>query len=81
MKVGELPFMAFRNRRMVEQSGTAGCFKCGKVFPSSEVKDYTDAGQTCCCPSCGHDCVVSESCGYELTEESLKRASEHIFSS
>jgi hypothetical protein len=75
----QLPNLAFKNRRLVEQSCKAGCFKCCKVFAMQDVQSHTDNGQTCLCPGCGHDCVVAECSGFDISEESLRKASKVIF--
>ena len=70
----QFPTIAMKNKRLIEQSNNAGCFKCIKIFSKSEVKDYTDNNQTVLCPYCGIDSVVGDMCGFELSEEILQKA-------
>ena len=79
ISASHLPSVAFKNKSMVEQSGKAGCFRCCKVFGPKEVAHHTDGGQTCVCPNCGHDCVVGDASGFEVSEENLQKASKVIF--
>lgn len=75
----QLPSMAFKNKGMVERSAAVGCYRCCKVLSPSDVTSHTDQGQTCVCPGCGHDCLVGDSCGFVVTEESMRHACKVIF--
>lgn len=79
MPVHQLPCLAFENKKEVDKSSAAGCFKCCAVFKPDEVKEYTDDGKTCVCPKCGCDCVIGDKSGYELSESSLLKAKSVIF--
>ena len=72
--ITQFPTLALKNRQLVEQSTKAGCFHCLKIFNVSEIKDYTDNEKTIICPSCGIDSVVGDMCGFELSEDILKKA-------
>ena len=81
IKVGiaQLPTIAFKNKNLVEQSKIAGCMYCVKIFPSNEIKSYTDNQQTCICPHCNVDAVIGDNCGYEINEKSLQAANSYWF--
>lgn len=50
--------MAFKNKHSISQTKTVGCYHCLSVFESSEIKNYTDQGETVLCPHCDTDTVV-----------------------
>lgn len=77
--INQFPQLSMKNRRMVEQSTIAGCYHCCKLFPISEIKKYTDEGKTCICPFCDIDSVVGNMCGFELTEETIKKGHDFWF--
>lgn len=70
----QFPQLAMKNRKLIEQSKNAGCFKCMQIFPSTDVKEYTDNDQTVLCPLCGVDSVVGDMCGFNLSEHVLRNA-------
>lgn len=70
----QFPQLAMKNRQIIQQSVNAGCFKCLKIFPVSEIKQYTDNDQTVICPYCDVDSVVGDMCGFKLSESILKTA-------
>lgn len=37
-----------------------GCFYCIKLFPVSEIKDWTDEQQTALCPHCQVDALIPD---------------------
>ena len=77
--IAQLPNLAFKNRRLVEQSQIAGCFHCGKTFSPQDVKQYTDNEQTSICPLCGVDAVLGDMAGFAITEQSLQHAKYYWF--
>jgi hypothetical protein len=72
--IAQFPILSMKNRKLVEQSTSAGCFHCMKIFDVKEIKEYTDQDKTVICPLCGVDSVVGNMCGFELTEDILKKA-------
>ena len=78
--ITQFPTLAIKNRQLVEQSTNAGCFHCLKIFNVSEIKDYTDNDKTVICPLCGVDSVVGDMCGFELSEDILKKAHQFWYS-
>lgn len=77
--VQQLMNLAFKNRRLVQQSAKAGCIFCCKVYESTDIKNYTDNDQTCLCPHCGTDTVLGDMGGYAITEENLNKANQYWF--
>lgn len=75
----QLPHFSMKNKALLEISSNAGCYSCCKTFPASEVKEYTDKGETALCPYCSVDTVVGDSSGYILSEENLKVAQKYWF--
>jgi hypothetical protein len=49
--------MATRHRKDIEASSLVGCFYCLRIFPSSDIHEWTDSGETAICP-CGADAVL-----------------------
>lgn len=67
-----------RNRRLMEESSTAGCFSCGETFTASDVREWVrerDAatgapdGETAKCPRCGFGAVLPSAAPVALTPE------------
>lgn len=50
--------VAFGNRQALDCFEQAGCYGCLEVFKPSEIRSWTDDGQTALCPRCGIDSVV-----------------------
>ena len=59
------------NRADLEASTRCGCFHCKKTFAASDVRDWTDGGQTALCPKCGIDAVIGD--------KSVPRAADEDF--
>ena len=66
---------------MLEQDSKCGCFYCLDIFHSSEIKEwlYWDNGHTALCPYYGIDSAISESSGYPITKEFLKKMKNYWF--
>jgi NAD-dependent SIR2 family protein deacetylase len=47
---------AMRNRKNLQPS--CGCYKCLAVFPTSEIVQWTDGGETAICPKCSADTIL-----------------------
>ena len=47
------------NRTYMEASTRCGCFYCLSTFYAREIVEWTDAGETALCPTCGIDSVLS----------------------
>jgi hypothetical protein len=77
--IKQLAHFAFKNKNLQNVAVNAGCYHCTKIFKATDVKEYTDAGQTALCPLCSIDSVVFDNAGFELTEDSLKKAYQYWF--
>lgn len=65
------PMRAMRNRRSL--GGSCGCYKCLAVFPTSEITEWTDGGETAICPKCHADAVL------DTTESELLKAAQKFW--
>ena len=68
-----------KHRAEIMASESCGCFYCIEIFKPSEIKDWTDDGQTAQCARCGIDSVVGSSSGFPITEEFLKEMQKYWF--
>lgn len=78
MNVEKAAILAFRNKKMIEESNQAGCYYCLEIFPTSEVVQFTDNGQTAICPRCGVDAILPSSAGL-ITADFLKQSKLYWF--
>lgn len=60
-----------RHFREIVYSERCGCFSCCAIFDPTEIKEWTDGGQTALCPECGIDSVIGSESGYPVTTEFL----------
>jgi len=74
ININQFALLAMKNKNSINFGQNAGCFHCMNIFPITEIKEYTDNGQTVVCPKCNVDSVVGDSCGFVLTTEELKKA-------
>lgn len=56
-------------REDIEHSDQCGCYGCGSIFRSTDVKDYML--DTPLCPKCGNNTVIGDYC-FPITETFLK---------
>ncbi len=68
-----------KHRHVMEKSETAGCFYCLEVFPTGEVKEWTDGQTTALCPKCGIDSVIPSTPDFPVTEDVLKQMEAYWF--
>lgn len=66
-----------QHRGEVLASASCGCFSCLESFPSAEIREWIDGGQTALCPRCHVDAVVGSETGYLQDEGFL--AAMHAF--
>lgn len=69
------PELARKHRGILDQQSECGCFFCLCTYPSSEIVDFADHGQTGLCPHCGIDAVLPG----VTDQETLRAASERYF--
>jgi hypothetical protein len=72
------------HREAILSSKECGCFYCLRVFPPSEIDEWTDGddsgiGQTAICPKCGIDSVLGSHDIPELSFEILKEMNDEWF--
>ncbi|RDJ35599.1 MAG: cytoplasmic protein [Crenarchaeota archaeon] len=67
--------LAMRNKAQLTTAKNAGCYQCGKIFDTKEIKEFTDQGETALCPYCEIDSVIAET-NIKLSEEYLKAIKE-----
>ena len=77
--IAQFPSLAFKNKTLLSLSKKVGCYHCCKIYEPTEIKEFTDKGQTALCPHCQIDSVVTDCCGFNLTEEILKEAHKQMF--
>jgi uncharacterized paraquat-inducible protein A len=54
---------SLRNRAEIEASAICDCFYCFAIFPSSDISEWVDDGQTAICPRCGIESVLGSASG------------------
>lgn len=79
MKFSNLAHSAMKNRRHQQTSNEAVCFHCANLFRASDVKEYTDSGETALCPKCGVDAVLFESSGHPMNLDFAEGAMKYWF--
>lgn len=69
------------NMDAIKDSNMCGCFYCGRIFPASEVTDYTNEfdGYTALCPICEIDSVIPDIYGDKITSRFLKKMYRYWF--
>ena len=58
---------------------SCGCFYCLSIFPSTQIKEWIDNGETAKCPHCGIDSVIGAVSGFPITIPFLKRMRDYWF--
>ena len=68
------------NKTLLEQSASAGCFYCLRIFEPKEITEWINDknGLTAVCPYCGIDSVLPGEIA-ELSEDKLKKMNEFWF--
>jgi len=59
------------NKEELKKSDKCGCFYCMRIYKASQIKDWTDGGETALCPYCMVDSVIADASGYEITKDRL----------
>jgi hypothetical protein len=68
-----------RHREELRRSGRCGCFYCLAVFQYQDINEWTDDGQTACCPVCNIDSVLGDASGFYLSEDFLRAMHDRWF--
>lgn len=78
MEIKDCSKQSFKNRGKLEVSTNAGCFYCCRIYPATEIREWTDDGTTPLCPSCGIDSVLGD-VQTELTKSILAQMHDYAF--
>lgn len=90
---GLLRKASFENWDSVKKSKICGCYYCGKIFPSSEIREngippcddgdwiQDKNGRTVLCPYCGIDSVYGDVSGIPINDEILAELHNKYFES
>ena len=70
---------SIRNAEALKSCKTAACYYCRRFFYVSDIKEWTDNGETALCPYCGIDAVLPETSPYPMTNEVLNELHENWF--
>jgi hypothetical protein len=68
-----------KHREEIERSEVCGCFYCFATYPTTEIVEWVDDGQTAICPKCPVDSVIGSASGYPITREFLQRMHDYWF--
>lgn len=79
MNIKELVNYSFKNKELLNNANTCGCYHCCEIFNRNEIKDFTDNEKTALCPKCNIDAVVADTCGFSITKEFLESAKKYWF--
>lgn len=65
---------SLKNREAIQAAEKVGCFQCCKIFPASEVTEFTENGQSAdaWCPKCGIDSIIVDDGVNEFTPELIQ---------
>ena len=67
--------LSIRQRSILQRHELCGCYYCLKVYPSNEIKNWTDDGETALCVKCGIDTVLA---GF-TNKDHLKEIRDYFF--
>jgi NAD-dependent SIR2 family protein deacetylase len=71
--VKDAPKHSWNNHTAMSTSTLCGCYKCTTIMKTEEIEEWTDYGKTALCPKCGCDCIIPESTGIPMNEDSMKQ--------
>jgi hypothetical protein len=75
MLVEEFSKRSIHNAKQVAESKECGCYFCLRVFPSEEILEFIDNGDTAICPFCNIDAILPNF----TDKEALKKGLEYWF--
>ena len=72
---------SLKNREAIQAAKQVGCFQCCKIFPASEVTEFTENGQSAdaWCPKCGIDSIIVDDGVNEFAPELIQALYERYF--
>ncbi len=82
MTNGQLIFihdLSTRNKLVVTNATRVGCFYCKKIYPASEVVEFSKRNDSAICPHCSIDAVLPEYGSFVPTEEILNQMYQYWF--
>jgi len=81
MNLEQIYRMSMGNWEKRLSSENAGCFFCGGIYPSDEVREYVeeeDGSKTTLCPYCDIDAVIFD-VDATISDDMLKELQSHYF--
>ncbi len=72
---------SLKNREAIQAAEQVGCFQCCKIFPASDVTEFTENGQSAdaWCPKCGIDSIIVDDGVSEFTPELIQALNQRYF--
>jgi len=58
MSIHEAPKLSMHNKTLLQHHPTVSCYGCLKIFPTKEIKEWTDKNTTAICPYCHCDTII-----------------------
>ncbi len=68
---------SFGNFDAIQKSKKCGCYFCGRIFPESEVEDWT-SDETAFCPYCFNASIVQDY-NVDITKKLLEKMNDEWF--
>lgn len=65
------------NRDAFETATVCGCFECCHLIDPKDIVEW-DIEETAVCPICSNNSIITDSQGYNLTEEFLQRLNQYL---
>lgn len=80
MEIRMAPKFAIHNKARLSVVSECACYYCYKVFPPSEIKEWTDKeGDTALCPHCNIDAIIPVNEESEKDQAFLTKVHEYWF--
>lgn len=52
--------LSIRHQDLIKKSKTVGCYYCCTIYPSANIQEWCDDGDTALCPNCSIDSVLPD---------------------
>jgi len=75
--IKEAPIYSMKNKKLIDESESCGCYSCLSVFSKHDITEWTDSESTALCPKCKVDSVLAQTYGVPLDEQNLKIVHNH----
>ena len=79
MEIRHATKYAFKNRQTLANSDHCGCYFCLKIFNPTEIKEWTDEGETALCPFCEVDAILANEADCKISKEFLQTLHDYWF--